>query len=128
MPFILAIDYDGTLFTKSYPEKGEPIQKVIDKVKEFKKYGAEICLWTCREDISLKEAVERCKEVGLEFDAINDNAPSQKEYMKKKLEEGEIFATRKIFADFYLDDKSHNLEFFLKIDARATCESYNKRN
>lgn len=128
MPFILAVDFDGTLFEGSYPNKGEPKQDVIDKVKGFKKYGAEIVLWTCREGISLKEAMKRCAEVGLEFDAINENAPSQKEYMKRKEAEGEIVATRKIFADFYLDDRSHNIELFLKIDAKATCDLYAQRN
>ena len=122
--FILAVDYDGTLFEGSYPEKGDPKTDVIDKVKEFKKYGAELALWTCREGKSLEEAVSRCKEQGLQFDAINGNTPFELEYMKKKLEEGEVFATRKIFASFYLDDKAYNIDFFLKIDAKATCESF----
>ena len=38
MSFILACDYDGTLFANSWPEKGKPKQDIIDKVKEFKKY------------------------------------------------------------------------------------------
>jgi hypothetical protein len=126
MPFILSCDYDGTLFSGSYPEKGEPKQDVIDKVKEFKNTGlCEIILWTCREDKSLEEALIRCKEVGLEFDAVNENAPSQLKYMEEKKKEGEIFATRKIFANFYLDDRSYNIDFFLKIDAKSTCERFN---
>jgi len=127
MAFILAVDYDGTLFEGSWPEKGEPRQDVIDKVKEFKSHGAEIVLWTCREGISLDEALKRCKEVGLEFDAINVNAPSQLEYMAEKAKDGEYFANRKIFADFYLDDRSHNVDFFLKINVKATCDSYKDR-
>jgi hypothetical protein len=130
MAFILACDFDGTLFSGSYPEKGEPKLDIIEKVKEFKKYGSEIILWTCRESRPLEEAIERCKEYGLEFDAINENAPSELAYMKKKYSnEGEIFATRKIYADFYLDDKSHNLDFFLDIHVQATCElpKYSKR-
>jgi hypothetical protein len=127
MSFILAVDYDGTLFRGSFPEKGEPRQDIIDKVKEFKKWGAECVLWTCREENSLAEATKRCEEFGLEFDAINENAPSQLEYMKKMAAQGEIFATRKIFADFYVDDRAHNEEYFLKIDAKATCENYKNR-
>jgi hypothetical protein len=130
MAFILAVDFDGTLFEGSYPEKGEPKLDIIEKVKEFKKYGSEIILWTCREAKPLEEAIERCKEHGLEFDAINENTPSELAYMKEKYDnEGEIFATRKIYADFYLDDKSHNLDFFLDIHVQATCElpKYTKR-
>jgi hypothetical protein len=125
MPFVLAVDYDSTLFSGSYPEQGDPKQDVIDKVKEFKDNKAEIILWTCREGKSLKEAIERCKEVGLEFDAVNSNAPSQLKYMEEKKKEGEIFATRKIFANFYLDDRAYNIDFFLKIDAKSTCERFN---
>ena len=35
MPFKIAVDYDGTLFEGSWPEKGAPNQDVIDKVKGF---------------------------------------------------------------------------------------------
>ena len=125
MPFILAVDYDGTLFEGSWPDLGDPKEDVIAKVKKFKDAGSEIVLWTCREGVSLKEALERCKEVGLEFDSVNENSPSQKEYMEQRKEEGEIFATRKIFANFYLDDRAHNIDFFLKINAEATCERFN---
>jgi len=127
-PFILSVDFDGTLFEGSYPEKGAPKQDVIDKVKEFKECGAELVLWTCREEDALKEAVERCREVGLEFDAINDNTDSEKKYMSEKYKKtGEKFASRKIYADFYLDDKSHNIEFFLKIDVEKTCDLFKNR-
>jgi len=125
MPFILAVDYDGTLFNGSWPEGGSPKLDIVNKVKEFKKCGAEIVLWTCREGVSLEEALKRCKEeIDLEFDAVNLTAPSQVEYVKERLAEGEVFATRKIFANFYLDDRSHNLEFFLKINVKATCDRF----
>lgn len=127
MPFILAVDYDGTLFTGSYPEKGPPNQKIIDKVKKFIECGAEVVLWTCRDKEVLKEAVERCKEAGLEFVAINDNAPSNKTYMEEEAKKGNIFATRKIYADFYLDDKAYNLDYFLTIDVEKTCKSFEER-
>jgi len=127
MSFILSVDYDGTLFEGSWPEKGDPKQDVIDKVKLFRKNGAEIALWTCREGISLKEALVRCKEVGLEFDSINQNTPSQVKYMADRMAEGEEFSTRKIFADFYLDDRSYNIELFLRIDVESTCARYKNR-
>ena len=124
MPFILAVDYDGTLFEGSWPKKGKPMQDIINKVKDFKRYGAEVVLWTCREGISLEEATERCKGAGLEFDAVNENSPSQLKYMKERAEHGEIFATRKIFANFYLDDRGKNLDVFLNINAEKTCKNF----
>lgn len=128
MPFIVAIDYDGTLFEGSYPDHGDPIQNVINKIKEFKKHGAEIVLWTCREGKSLKEAIKRCKQEGLVFDAINENAPSQLEYMKQKAKEGSLLALRKIFADIYVDDRANgSIDYFLKIDVEATCKNFADR-
>jgi len=119
MPFILACDYDGTLFEGSYPDKGDPKQDVINKVKEFKKYGAEIVLWTCRGGQPLQEAVERCKEeADLEFDAVNHNAPSNQEWIDSERANGQEFCDRKIFAHFYVDDRAANLDIFLGIDVK----------
>ena len=48
--------------------------------------------------------------------------------MQKMLLEGEAFATRKIFADIYIDDRSPgSIEFFLSIDVERTCKNYEKR-
>ena len=124
MPFILSVDYDNTLFEGSYPDKGKPKTDVINKVKEFEKHNAEIVLWTCREGKTLDEAVKRCKQEGLVFDAVNSNAPSQLKYMAKRRKEGEIFATRKIYADFYLDDKAYNIDYFMKIKVEKTCRNF----
>lgn len=121
MPFVLAVDYDGTIITKHR----YPCKEVIDKVKEFKKFGSEIVLWTCREGRLLDEAVAKCKEFGLEFDAVNSNAPSQLEYMKTMAEKGEALALRKIFANFYVDDRALNIDRFLEIDVEKTCNKFN---
>ena len=127
--FIIGLDYDSTLFTKSFPEKGEPIQEVFNKAKEFKATGlCEIALWTCREGDSLEEAILRCKENGLEFDSINENTPSEVNYQKEQRKKGHIFATRKIYADIYVDDKSPgSIEYFLNIDVKKTVENFKDR-
>ena len=125
MPFILAVDYDNTLFHGSYPVKGPPKPKVIKKVKEFKKYGAKVILWTCRSrGRVLIEAIHRCREAGLRFDAINDNVPSQKRYMESQRKKGNIFALRKVFADFYLDDSANNVNIFLRMNAKEICRNF----
>ena len=124
MPFVLAVDYDETLFESAFPKKGSPKEDIISKVKEFKNAGAEIALWTCREGDSLKEAVESCSEQGLEFDAVNENVPSVKSYIKEK---DDVLAQHKILADFYVDDKALNLDTFLAINVEKTCQSFANR-
>ena len=98
LPYIVAVDFDGTLCENAFPEIGKPKRDVIDTIKEYKKYGWKIILWTCRNKEYLYKAVSWCKAQGLEFDAINENLP----------EVEEVFGgyTRKIFADVYIDDKN----------------------
>jgi hydroxymethylpyrimidine pyrophosphatase-like HAD family hydrolase len=127
MPFVLAVDYDDTLFSGGIEAEGTAKEEIINKVKEFKENGAEIVLWTCREGSALEEAVSRCKDVGLEFDSINENSPSVYKYVKEKEKTGEFLAGRKILADFYVDDKAYNLDFFLKIKVKETCDQFAKR-
>ncbi len=129
MPFILAIDYDDTLFEGGVHKKGPAKMDIINHIKEFKKYGAELALWTCREGTQLEEAIKRCKdEAGLEFDSINSNTPATVKYVNEVIaKEGNILASRKILADFYLDDKALNLEIFLKIKPKETCEQFVNR-
>lgn len=98
LPYIVAVDFDGTLCEAKFPEIGAPKTKVINTIKEYKAYGWKIILWTCRNREYLDKAVEWCKKQGLEFDAINENLP----------EVEEMFGgyTRKIYADVYIDDKN----------------------
>jgi len=93
----IAVDFDGTLFTDQFPGIGEPIPEVIEFCKLQKWAGYPVILWTCRTGPRLQEAIEACRKQGLEFDAINDNPFS--EYR-------ELGATRKIYADLYIDDKN----------------------
>ena len=129
MPFILAVDYDGTLVADVFPEKGSFNKDVVNKVKEFKDDGAEIVLWTCREGASLSEAIGRCYKEGIEFDAVNENSPFELTYIEKlKAEQGDVLAQRKIYADLYVDDKSPgSIDFFLEIDVKKTCDNFRNR-
>ena len=95
---IIGVDFDGTLaITRgTYPKIQGPIQEVIDYVKSEQEAGAYLILVTMREGDVLDQAVEWCKEQGLEFDAVNDNLPHMKEFFKNN--------PRKIFCSEYLDD------------------------
>lgn len=99
---IYAVDFDGTLCEECYPEIGDPIRDNIALVRKLKENGHSIILWTCRTDERLKAAVEWCSRRGITFDAVNENL-------------AEILSlyptdSRKIYADFYIDDKNLNLE------------------
>ena len=69
MSYVLAVDYDGTLFEGSWPKLGDPVKDVIKQVKAFQKAGAEIVLWTCREGKSLQEAISRTSKEKIKWDS-----------------------------------------------------------
>ena len=89
---IIAVDFDGTLSNGHYPNIGQPNTPLFDILIKLKAQGHDIILWTCREDIQLQQAVDWCKEQGLEFDAVNENVPWIG------------FYSRKVCADVYIDD------------------------
>ena len=103
---VIAVDFDGTLCENKFPEIGEPIQSVINYVKQLKAEGCKLILWTCREGEALLKAVAWCAKWGLYFDAINANLPERiAEYGTDP---------RKIGADFYLDDRNILVKEVLK--------------
>ena len=95
---IIAVDFDGTLCGEIYPEVGKPNIQLIDALIKRKMAGDKLILWTCREGEDLRTAVEWCLNLGLEFDAINDNLP--------EIVERYGCNSRKISCDFYIDDKA----------------------
>lgn len=74
---IFAVDFDGTLSFGQWPGIGPANEELFCFLKEIKKQGDKIILWTCRENDCLEEAVRWCKNLGLEFDAINCNLPEK---------------------------------------------------
>ena len=94
---VIAVDFDGVLFTEAYPKIGMPIAPNINRAKNARAAGAKLILWTCREGFALAEAIAACMAVGLEFDAINENLPETKERYGSD--------PRKVGADEYWDDK-----------------------
>lgn len=102
---IIAVDFDGTLFTDEYPEVGYPIWSVINYCKEQKDKGAILILWTCRNGEDLTEAVELAKSVGIDFDYVNENT-------RENLTMYGGRDNRKIYADEYIDDRARSLRDF----------------
>lgn len=98
LPKIAAIDFDGCLVYDQFPEIGPINKELFACCKNLKKNGVKLILWTSRNGRMLQNAVNFCKENGLEFDAVNENLP----------EVVNLFGgdTRKVYADIYIDDKS----------------------
>lgn len=95
---IIAVDFDGTIVTDKFPEIGEPNFELIEWLKQYRAEGGKLILWTSRNKEQLPKAVEFCKTIGLEFDAINENLKEVQDKWKGD--------TRKVLADYYLDDKA----------------------
>ena len=102
LPKIIAVDFDGTLVEDNYPEIGKINEEMFDLMIKMREKGVKLVLWTSRNLLKgrdlLEEAVEFCKDNGLEFDAINENIEEVQELTGED--------TRKVYADVYLDDKS----------------------
>ncbi len=93
----IAVDFDGTIVENKYPDIGEEQLFAFATLKELQKQGHRLILWTYRSGKSLFEAINYCKENGVEFYAINKNYPEEK---------FDDSISRKIDADIYIDDKN----------------------
>ena len=100
-PLIIAVDFDDTLAKvgEKYPEIGEPTYLLATLIayRRILKEHLQIILWTCRDGEALQMAINYCKEWGLEFDAINEDAPATLKWKSK---------TPKPFAHIYIDDRN----------------------
>lgn len=102
---VIAVDFDGTLCTSAWPEIGEPNKDLIEFLKERRKNGGKLILWTMREGYSLLNAICWCDYHGLQFDAINDNLQELKDKYHNN--------PRKVYADIYIDDHNALIENLL---------------
>ena len=119
---IIAVDFDGTLVENKYPEIGKPLRGFTDdalfnELITLRERGVKVILWTSRLGKELENAVNFCKSMGLEFDAVNDDLKeikeefdSYKEWQKTKYPE-----CRKVHADIYIDDKALTNNFQLNL-------------
>jgi len=93
----IAVDFDGTIVEEAYPKIGKPKLFAFETLIRLQKDGHRLILWTYRSDIRLQEAVEFCKENGLEFYAVNKSFPEEQFNYTK---------SRKIHADLFIDDRN----------------------
>lgn len=98
LPYIIAVDFDGTLVEDCFPEIGKIKVDVWERAKQAQSDGAKLILWTSRDHNNLQAAVRFCELNGLKFDAVNENLPECQELFNND--------TRKVYANEYWDDKA----------------------
>ena len=96
---IIAVDFDGTIVEHRYPEIGKEIPFAIDTLKMLIKDHHRVILWSVREGKLLEDAVNWCKERGVEFYAVN------RDYPEESTENNQHFS-RKLKADVWIDDRN----------------------
>lgn len=94
----IAIDFDGTIVEHRYPQIGPEIPFATDTLKMLMQERHRLILWTVREGKLLEEAVEWCRQRGVEFYAVNQDYPEE--------EKGDKGFSRKLKADLFIDDRN----------------------
>lgn len=74
---IIAVDFDGTIVEHKYPEIGEEIPFAVTTLRMLAEQNHQLILWTVRHGKLLDEAVEWCRNQGIEFYAVNKNYPEE---------------------------------------------------
>ena len=95
---IIAVDFDGTIVEHKYPAIGKEIPFAIETLKKLHAERHKLILWSVREGELLEEAVQFCKERGLEFYSVNTNYPEEKGDHQ--------YFSRKLKADLFIDDRN----------------------
>ena len=101
--FILAVDFDNTIVDTDESVLRQPVIKGLRKdakevLQKLHDEGHYIIINTCRNVGNLQKAIDYLNENGVVYDIVNANHPDNVKKFKMD--------NRKIFADFYIDDKN----------------------
>ena len=96
----IAVDFDGTIVEHRYPEIGEERPFAIDTLKMLITDRHKLILWTVREGQLLDDAVNWCRERGVEFYAIN------RDYPEETFENNPHFSRKLNSIDYWIDDRN----------------------
>jgi hypothetical protein len=97
-PLKIAVDFDGTIVEHKYPEIGKEILFAFETLRALQKQKHQLILWTYRTGRELEEAVEFCRQNGVEFYAVNKSYPEE-------VFDEEV-TSRKIEVDLFIDDRN----------------------
>lgn len=96
---IIAVDFDGTIVEHRYPEIGRELPFATQTLKMLIEEHHKLILWSVREGELLDQAVEWCRQRGVEFYAVNRDFPEEDEEKNKHY-------SRKLKADVWIDDRN----------------------
>lgn len=94
---IFAIDFDGTIVEHEFPDIGPEKPNALDTMRALQKVGHKIIIWTCRTGEMLDVIEQWLKKKNFVPDSINKSLVPYSSYG---------FSFPKVYADFYLDDRS----------------------
>lgn len=111
----VAIDFDGTVVSNSFPEKGEDLPHCVDTLKRWhKEHGVEFILYTMRDGDKLQDAINWFKEHDIPLFGVQTH-PTQ----------GNWTTSPKCHARFCIDDR--NLGTPLTVDKNGNpCVDWKK--
>lgn len=95
----IAVDFDGTIVEHRYPEIGEEKPFAVQTLRMLIAEHHQLILWTVREGQLLDNAINWCRERGIEFYAVN------RDYPEETFTNNDHFS-RKIKADIFIDDRN----------------------
>jgi len=100
---VIAVDFDGTIVEAEeygcFVETFRPIARTVERIKELKRAGCSLILWTCRSGVLLdhaKDILSRLEILNC-FDAFN--APSPLQTFRS--------VSPKPYYDYIIDDNTH---------------------
>ena len=96
---LIAVDFDGTIVEHRYPAIGRELPFAIETLKKLRDEHHKLILWSVREGRLLEEAVQFCKERGLESYAVNRDYPEEQEGQNNHY-------SRKLKVDIFIDDRN----------------------
>lgn len=96
--FVLAIDFDGTIATDSFPEVGVLRKDADTIIRKLYSEGHDIIINTCRTGKYEGLAEYFLKKNDIPYHFINSNLPRVVDFYKQDC--------RKISADFYIDNRN----------------------
>ena len=96
--FVLAIDFDGTIATESFPEVGTLIKDADVIIRKLYEEGHDVIINTCRTGRFEGMAQDFLDENNIPYHYINNNLPRMIEFYKQDC--------RKISADIYIDNRN----------------------
>ena len=96
----IAVDFDDTIVEHRYPEIGPELPFAVDTLKMLIADKHKLILWSVREGQLLEDAVNWCRERGIEFYAINKDFPEENEKLNQH------YARKLSSVDVWIDDRN----------------------